>query len=261
MRITIVSLIAALTLALGCAGPEAPMEEETEAAAEYGSEAEAPAESAEYPDAVAADPAHYSVELENDAVRLVRITYGPGEESTMHRHPANCAIGLSPGSFQMTAPDGTVTEDTTALGEVECDEATVHLPKNTGSEAAELILVELQEGATAGTDWAPAEPDAVAADPAHYSVEFENDAVRLLRIRYAPGETSVMHHHPANCAIFLHDQPATFEVPSGEVEEVEPSETGTVTCADGEVHLPTNTGDGELELVLLELKGRATLDG
>ena len=62
-----------------------------------------------------------------------------------------------------------------------------------------------------GTD-APIEyPDAVTADPNHYSVEFENAAARLIRITYGPGESSVMHRHPPNCAIFLRDQPVTME--------------------------------------------------
>ena len=39
-------------------------------------------------------------------------------------------------------------------------------------------------------------PDAVAADPKHYSVSFENDVVRFLRVKYGPGEKSVMHRHP-----------------------------------------------------------------
>jgi len=31
-------------------------------------------------------------------------------------------------------------------------------------------------------------PDAVSADPAHYSVSFENELVGFLRVRYGPGE-------------------------------------------------------------------------
>ena len=32
--------------------------------------------------------------------------------------------------------------------------------------------------------------DAVVADPEHYTVEFENDKVRIIRIKYGPGEKS-----------------------------------------------------------------------
>ncbi len=212
----------------------------------------------EYPDSVTADPDHYSVEFENDAVRLVRIAYGPGEQSVMHQHPANCAVSLGDATWRMTDAEGTVTDDAAALGEVDCAEASAHLPENTGSEASELILIEFKEGAMAGS--ASAEyPDAVTADPDHYSVDFENDVARLVRIRYGAGETSVMHHHPANCAIFLINQATTFELPNGDVQEIPIATTGQVQCSDAEVHLPTNTGEDALELVVLELKGRETL--
>lgn len=221
------------------------------------------AEAEEYPEAVTADPDHYSVEFENDLVRLVRIRYGAGESSVMHTHPANCSVALSDASWRMTDPAGEVTEDPSTLGDVSCGEATVHLPENAGDGAAELILIEMKD-AQPGQPQPAAEgeyPGAVTADPAHYSVEFENDAVRLIRIRYGPGETSVMHRHPASCAIFLNDQPGTFELPSGDVEETEAAATGEVSCGDAEVHLPTNVGEGPLELVLLEFKGREMLQG
>lgn len=98
-------------------------------------------------------------------------------------------------------------------------------------------------------------PDAVTADPDHYSVEFENDAVRLLRIRYGPGETSVMHRHPANCAIFLTDLTARMERADGEAAHLEAGR-GQVLCGDAEVHRPSNMADEPLELILVELRGR-----
>ena len=99
-------------------------------------------------------------------------------------------------------------------------------------------------------------PDAVTADPDHYSVEFENDVARIIRIRYGAGETSVMHHHPAGCGIWLMTQPGTMETPTGDVQENAAATTGNVTCNDAIVHLPSNTGAGISELVFVELKGR-----
>ncbi len=98
-------------------------------------------------------------------------------------------------------------------------------------------------------------PDAVSADPQHYSVEFENDVIRVLRIRYGPGETSVMHRHPANCAIFVTDATGTFQLPTGETVAAGGT-AGQVLCGDAEVHLPTNTGTSAFEVVVVELKGR-----
>ena len=126
--------------------------------------------------------------------------------------------------------------------------------------APALLLAALLAGGAWTLLAAPQEfPDAVTADPDHYSVEFENDAVRMVRINYGPGETSVMHHHPASCAVFLKGQPGTFELPTGEVEEMPATTPGQVVCWDAQVHLPTNMGEEANDLVIVEFKGREAL--
>jgi quercetin dioxygenase-like cupin family protein len=57
--------------------------------------------------------------------------------------------------------------------------------------------------------------DPVKVDPKHYTVEFENDKVRVVRIEYAPGEKSVMHGHPASVVVFLNDSQGRFTYPDG----------------------------------------------
>jgi quercetin dioxygenase-like cupin family protein len=101
-------------------------------------------------------------------------------------------------------------------------------------------------------------PNAVKADPKHYTVEFENDTIRVVRIKYGPGETSSMHSHDANCAIFLADGEMTMELPDGSSSLVPANATGAVNCGDAEVHLPTNVGDTSVELILVEMKGLKT---
>ena len=59
--------------------------------------------------------------------------------------------------------------------------------------------------------------DPVKVDPKHYAVVFENNAVRVLHIHYAPGEKSVMHSHPDSVAVFLDDQKAKM-TPGGAKE-------------------------------------------
>ena len=55
-------------------------------------------------------------------------------------------------------------------------------------------------------------------DPKHYSLEFENDSVRVVRISYGPGERSDMHDHPDGVAVFLTDQHSKFTYPGGGTE-------------------------------------------
>jgi mannose-6-phosphate isomerase-like protein (cupin superfamily) len=97
--------------------------------------------------------------------------------------------------------------------------------------------------------------DPVKVDPKHYTVIFENDSVRVLRIHYAPGEKSVMHHHPQSVAVFLHDQTAKFTYPDGKTEVVT-VKAGDANVTPGGEHLPENIGTVPVDLVLVELKGK-----
>ena len=97
-------------------------------------------------------------------------------------------------------------------------------------------------------------PDAVTADPKHYSVSFENDVARFLRVRYGPGEKSVMHRHLPGCVIFLTDQTFDFTIPDGTTEPASVA-AGSLGCSDGNVHLPENIGE-EAEFIMVEFKDR-----
>ena len=62
-------------------------------------------------------------------------------------------------------------------------------------------------------------PDAPTADPKHYTVSFENDVARFIRVRYGPGEKSPMHRHLPGCVVYLTDQTMNFTVPDGSSEK------------------------------------------
>lgn len=97
--------------------------------------------------------------------------------------------------------------------------------------------------------------DPVKVDPNHYKVVFENDEVRVLRIHYAPGEKSVMHHHPKSVAVFLHDQSAKFTYPDGKTEVVNVKAGDTNVTPAGE-HLPEDVGDTPIDVILVEIKAK-----
>ena len=95
-------------------------------------------------DPVKADPKHYTVELENEKVRVLRIRYGPNEKSEMHSHPAGVAIFLTDQQSRHTSPDGKTKELTGKAGDVQYMEAWEHNPENLTDKSFELILVELK---------------------------------------------------------------------------------------------------------------------
>lgn len=100
---------------------------------------------------------------------------------------------------------------------------------------------------------AAAGPDAVAADPAHYKIEFENDKVRVLRIAYGPKEKSVMHAHPKGVVVFLNDVHGRFTMPDGSTRELQ-TKAGSVSWTDGETHAPENLGNKPFQVIQVELK-------
>jgi len=93
--------------------------------------------------------------------------------------------------------------------------------------------------------------DAVAADAKHYTVEFENDIVRVLRVKIGPGENAPAHAHPAYCAVEITD--SSLREGSGQVSQ---SKAGQVFCGDALSHGPTNVGKALAESIVVEFKNR-----
>jgi len=96
-------------------------------------------------DAEKVDPKHYKVEFENDQVKVLRITYGPGEKSKMHSHAEGVVVFLSDGKGKFTLPDGKTQEMDFESGKVIWTDATTHQPENTGDKPFEIIQIELKK--------------------------------------------------------------------------------------------------------------------
>ena len=95
-------------------------------------------------DPVKVDAKHYKVEFENEKVRVLHITYAPGEKSVMHKHSASCVVFLTDQTFNFTLPDGTTEPASVPAGALGCSDANIHLPENIGKEAAEFIMIEFK---------------------------------------------------------------------------------------------------------------------
>ena len=98
--------------------------------------------------------------------------------------------------------------------------------------------------------------DAVKADPKHYTVLVDNPQVRVLRIRYAPHETSFRHSHPNSVIVYLTDAHNKFLLANGKTIE-RSGKAGEAAWSPGGVHTPTNLADKPMEAILVELKGHA----
>lgn len=224
---------------------------EPEAVSEPPADEVAAAEKAGGSDSTVVDPDHYTAEFENDAVRIVRIKYDAGEESVMHHHPDHVAVFLTDIMSQMMMPDGSTVEVSRSAGDVGFASAGEHLPKNISDSAQEIVLVELKPRESTLTE--SSGPHATVVDPEHYTAEFENEAVCIVRIAYGAGEESVMHYHPDSVAVFLTDHLVEMTMPDGSTDEIS-AKAGDAIFIPGGQHLPKNISDSAWELVLIELK-------
>lgn len=203
------------------------------------------------PDAVAADPARYSVLYENEIARLIRVTYPAGARSVMHSHPAGCAIFYKDAALKMTSPSGEARTYEYRAGDVTCGDAHGHIVENAGRDT-EFVQVHLQNRTTfehlqtgRSLVYPPriTAPDPIDADPAHYFVQFENDVVRLARIKVPGGVKTPMHAHLAYCIV--------------EIRDMETGVTaGDASCGDAMAHESLNNAKSVNEAITIEFKDR-----
>ncbi|MEO5741742.1 MAG: cupin domain-containing protein [Vicinamibacterales bacterium] len=194
-------------------------------------------------DPVKVDPAHHKVELDNADVRVLRITFAPGEKAPEHEHPNSVAVFLSDGTNRLTTPGQKPTENPQKRGDVVLVNAGKHSVENIGKTPTEVVLVELKKPGSAAYKGMSLDPTKLVAK--NYSVVGENAHARVIHLRSAVGEPSVVHEHPSNVVIRLIDS-AT-------------AKAGTVTWAPGpEKHGGTpSTSAVANDVIIVELKSGA----
>ena len=95
-------------------------------------------------DATVVAPLVYSVVEENDRVRVLKYSVGPGEATELHSHPDHVAITTSAGKFRFTTPDGDSMEIELEAGQALFLEAGNHRTENFGDSEATGFIVELK---------------------------------------------------------------------------------------------------------------------
>jgi quercetin dioxygenase-like cupin family protein len=80
--------------------------------------------------------------------------------------------------------------------------------------------------------------------------------VRILKVALRPDEKSNMRSHPATVAVFLSDGKGRFTFPDGTSQDFV-VKTSDAMYSAATAHLPQNTGDQPLDLIVIELKGKS----
>jgi quercetin dioxygenase-like cupin family protein len=98
-------------------------------------------------DATVIDPEHYKVELENEYVRVLRVSLAPHEKLRQHTHPNTGAIlvHLTDQNMRLTMADGTVRNSRYAAKQVRWVEPGVaHQDENISDAPLRFIRIELK---------------------------------------------------------------------------------------------------------------------
>jgi hypothetical protein len=64
-----------------------------------------------------------------------------------------------------------------------------------------------------------------------------------------------MHSHPATVAVFLTDAKGTFTFPDGKKQDFA-VKAGETQYSAADIHLPENTGDKAMDVIVIELKAK-----
>src|SRR5215467_9186410 len=95
--------------------------------------------------------------------------------------------------------------------------------------------------------------DVVKVSPETHAVLLENEHVRVLDVHAKPGETVLMHSHPASTLYYLADGKMKITYPDGRTEE-RTVKAGAAVWSMAVTHAVENIDANELHEVHIELK-------
>lgn len=90
-------------------------------------------------------PNIYRKLMENERVRMLEVTFAPGDSIGMHSHPDHAVYAVTGGKLRVTTSDGTTQVADLKAGNPIWFPAVIHGAKNLGTTTLKLVVVELKE--------------------------------------------------------------------------------------------------------------------
>ena len=205
--------------------------------------------------AAAAFSAETTTPLDNDQVKVLKVTQDPHVKTRLHQHTINrVMIYLQAGRQTFEPQGGTKVMMDWKPGEAKWSPAGgMHTAEITSDKPVTIVEVELKKpGSSAKAPSSPLDP--VKLDPKSYKVELENDQVRVLRVKIGPHKTVPLHEHMLNrVVVYITDQNFRVTTPDGKAEAVQ-HKAGDVSWGGPTKHKEENLSDKPFEVVVVELK-------
>ena len=200
-------------------------------------------------------PNVYEVLLENELVKVMKVSFAPGQSDNMHDHYPFTFHLLDGGKVQVTMPDGTINEREIPGGFTGHNGNGVrHQVKNIGSEELNIILIEhkkLGDVPSFNTD-ENLSPHKVSSDI--YELVHEDEKIKIYLASFAAGRSDKVHEHGVNTAYIIKGGTVKVSAPDGSVNE-RTFPDGAVAFSDKVVrHQVENIGNSDIKVLIAEYK-------
>ncbi|MBP1657305.1 MAG: hypothetical protein H6Q31_1906 [Bacteroidetes bacterium] len=83
--------------------------------------------------------------MENERVRMLGVTFAPGDSIGVHSHPDHAVYAVTRGKLRVTTSDGKTQVADAKAGNPIWFPNVIHDAKNIGATSLKLVVVELKE--------------------------------------------------------------------------------------------------------------------
>ncbi|HWE05221.1 MAG TPA: hypothetical protein VG274_00850, partial [Rhizomicrobium sp.] len=192
--------------------------------------------------------------INNDDIRVLDVVVQPHEPTSMHEHKANrVMIYKNAGAQNFKREDGHTSVLNFKEGEVKWSPIEgKHIAEVATEQPVGIVEIELKKPGAGKKVTTALDP--LKVDPKHYKLEFENDQVRVFRVKIGPHEGTPMHEHQLNrVMVYLTDAVVRVTSSDGKVD-VTPHKAGDIAQGGAARHSEQNTTDKPVEVVVTEFK-------
>ena len=180
-------------------------------------------------------PQTYTVTFESDYARIVQVNRDRDTPASAYEPAGLPLVRVILESDDPRTPRGSTRY---------CESA----PDDSGDSMRE-VRVELKSRVNP----AAMKFDAVRLDPTRYTIDFENDRVRVVRLAFGPHERGMMVEHPPRVLVTLTDVAVKLTFADGHTDE-RGAPAGIAGWLERETLQTENARDQPLQVVLIEPK-------
>jgi len=192
--------------------------------------------------------------IDNDQARVVVAHDQPHKKGAPHQHKLNRVMIYLQAGTQEFVSEGKKSTLSWKAGDVKWSPTGgVHTSEIISDSPVTMVEVEVKKpGDPSKKITTPLDP--VKVDGKDYKVEFENDQVRVLRVKFGPHQGAPMHEHQLNrVVVYLTDQSTRLTSPEGKVETTA-HKAGEYSWGGPTKHKEENLLDTPFEGIVVEFK-------